>query len=75
METGSPRLKHKPFNDEVVRIALSIAGNHKKPGNFVIHEIIINILIFGFPVEFHTGLGDSDIIFIYTSSRLSNGGV
>lgn len=33
METGSLRLKHKPLNDEVVRIALDIAGNHNKPGN------------------------------------------
>ena len=33
MKTGSIRLKHKPLNDEVVRITLTIAGNHNKPGN------------------------------------------
>ena len=32
-KTGSLRLKHKPLNDEIVRITLTIAGNHNKPGN------------------------------------------
>lgn len=32
-KTGSLRLEHKPLNDEVVRITLTIAGNHNKPGN------------------------------------------
>ena len=33
VKTGSLRLEHKPLNDEVVRVALTIAGNHKLPGN------------------------------------------
>jgi hypothetical protein len=32
-KTGSLRLNHKPLNDEVVRITLTVAGNHNKPGN------------------------------------------
>jgi hypothetical protein len=60
-KTGSLRLKHKPLNDEVVRITLTIAGNHNKPGNEN-HEIVTDILIFCCPVQFHTGLGDRDII-------------
>ena len=32
-KTGSLRLQHKPLNDEVVRITLTIAGNYNKPGN------------------------------------------
>ena len=60
--TGSLRLEHKPLNDEVVRIALTIAGNHNKPGSICNNEIVTTILTFCCLVQFHTGLGDSDII-------------
>ncbi|KAF8875729.1 amidohydrolase-domain-containing protein [Gymnopilus junonius] len=40
---GRIRMAHKAVNDEVVRIALEVAGQHR------------------IPVQFHTGLGDSDI--------------
>ncbi|GLB44652.1 putative amidohydrolase [Lyophyllum shimeji] len=43
------RLQEKLLNDYVVRAALKIAGNHKKP------------------VQFHTGLGDSDITLALSS--------
>ena len=59
--TGFLRLQHKPLNDEVVRITLNIAGNHNKPGNEKL-ESSQTILIFCCPVQFHTGLGDRDII-------------
>jgi hypothetical protein len=42
-EHGRIRLAHKALNDEVVRIALGVAGEK------------------GLPVQFHTGLGDTDI--------------
>lgn len=37
-ETGKVRLAHKPLNDEVVRIALAIAGQHGKPRMLTIHQ-------------------------------------
>ncbi|KDR74123.1 hypothetical protein GALMADRAFT_71467 [Galerina marginata CBS 339.88] len=40
---GEIRLAHKALNDEIVRIALGVAGECR------------------IPVQFHTGLGDSDI--------------
>jgi hypothetical protein len=47
MKTGSLRLQHKPLNDEVVRITLTIAGNHNKPGNENLETVTdrINILL------------------------------
>ncbi|KAH9477060.1 Protein fluG [Psilocybe cubensis] len=48
-ESGKIRLQHKPLNDQVVRIALTVAGRYK------------------LPVQFHTGLGDSDITLTLSS--------
>ena len=62
VKTGSLRLKHKPLNDEVVRITLTVAGNHNKPGNETSEIVTDNIIDICRPVQFHTGLGDSDII-------------
>ena len=61
-KTGSLRLKHKPLNDEVVRITLTIAGNHNKPGNENSRIVTDNSIDTYRPVQFHTGLGDRDII-------------
>ncbi|KAJ6591655.1 amidohydrolase 2 [Mycena vulgaris] len=33
-ETGAIRIAHKPFNDHVVRMALEVAGKHRKPVQF-----------------------------------------
>ncbi|KJA22191.1 hypothetical protein HYPSUDRAFT_41369 [Hypholoma sublateritium FD-334 SS-4] len=46
---GRIRLAHKVLNDEVVRIALTVAGEK------------------GIPVQFHTGLGDTDIRLTHSS--------
>jgi len=46
---GHIRLAHKALNDEVVRIALTVAGEK------------------GIPVQFHTGLGDTDIRLTHSS--------
>lgn len=37
-ETGKVRLAHKPLNDEVVRIALAIAGQHGKPRMLTVYQ-------------------------------------
>lgn len=42
VETGSLRLKHKPLNDEVVRVALTVAGNHNKPGKVTPETVIMD---------------------------------
>lgn len=55
-KTGSLRLKHKPLNDEVVRITLTIAGNHNKPGNENPEIVTNNInLFFAFQCNFILG--------------------
>ena len=66
-KTGSLRLKHKPLNDEVVRITLTIGGNHNKPGNENSEIVTDNIIDICHPVQFHTGLGDRDIILSLSS--------
>lgn len=56
------RLAEKVVNDFVVRTTLELAGKYKKPGILVVfssmHEKAIHHHLV---VQFHTGLGDSDI--------------
>jgi hypothetical protein len=54
------RLQDKTFNDFVVRTCLRIAGKHKLPGK---HGFLFDLEppLISISVQFHTGLGDSDI--------------
>lgn len=64
---GSIRLAHKAFNDYVVRLLLQIASVVRKPGAFHLpfnnHQLqpADSPPFFRCLVQFHTGLGDSDI--------------
>jgi len=37
LASGTIRIAHKVLNDEIVRIALEIAGQHGKPGENILH--------------------------------------
>ncbi|KAF8961620.1 amidohydrolase-domain-containing protein [Flammula alnicola] len=56
-EKGSIRLAHKALNDEVVRIALGVAGDARYQRYDGCYRA----------VQFHTGLGDSDITLALSS--------
>jgi Amidohydrolase len=58
----SLRLQHKPFNDYIIRTALDLA---KKPGESIIRKYNFHFASptsCVFVVQFHTGLGDADLL-------------
>lgn len=59
------RLAHKDLNDLVVRITLEVAGEYQKPGQHPILTLTQDLMLD--TVQFHTGLGDSDINLLLSS--------
>lgn len=69
--TGTLRLADKAFNDYLVRVTMEVAGKFGKPGEFFslifysLHRPLRSRLIL--IVQFHTGLGDNDIVLTRSS--------
>lgn len=63
---GKIRIAHKVLNDEIVRTALEIAGEHGKPGESIPTSRPKRTQTL-YPVQFHTGLGDNDLDLLLSS--------
>lgn len=58
---GKLRLQDKHLNDYVVRLCMEIAGKFGKPGRSSVEKPLYSLETETAPVQFHTGLGDSDL--------------